>query len=1127
MTHIPFCFQHRRGFARAALLVGIITLGVSVPELAAQRVNFAKFQKITSSSQDISYAPDFAVDGIVSNFHSFRTGGSGPHSLEIAYPRSVTLASAHLYLGLDNVFDANQVLTDFKFQYHDGADWMDVPGSTFTGNAQTEINLIFEESVTAARFRLWTDNSGNRIIREISMFPPNLVEGVEQGFPIGTDVRLSLGYKRPTSASTIRNNEYANRAVDGHVDDSSRWLCEGGSAGDTLEVDLLDTHLVGSAHLYSGNGSDPVSNPSQNFLLDYWDGNSWLPIPGTAFTSNSNPNLVIPFDTPVRTSKIRYRTTTGNFARVRELLLFPPRAGGYPLGQDVVIGPPPTAAWNDFADSTYRIRVTTPDRRLGLVDGSAIFTNNSAGTDAVNWQLLLNYRDGSYRIRHVKTGQCLALQSISQAGGTRVIAETYTGLPHQSWLLDYTGTTQFRLLNAYSGLALEPLNGNEALGTPLAVGPPNASARQQWDTIMQHHYPKKGIAATTGMPNPPFADPTTSWMGHFFPRYRHSSWSYGWGRQRSDVFPYMGINHVYNPMQWGNFNFVHNSGQGPLESIRNDLQKNARPVSLMGFNEPDGAKQANMSIDLAIRRWPRLEGMEIPLVSPGPVNAPNDWITGFYDQATARGYRIDYTNMHWYKSPSSSALINQLQNVHNTYGRPIWLTEFSAVRWTGTNTWTHADNYNFLAEFLWRAESLPWLARYSLFNFREGVSGPNQDANDPAEAPRSNAIRTDGTLTPFGELYASWDAVTAVLPEKAYHIHNKSRYRRARNPSSSDQITSVTPDAANVANQWYLIPGSTEDTIRIVSTLDGRRLRYYTGTQVGLAAAGNTQSQTEWRIVPVVSGAAHDGWYFIDHPNTGQRLRMDGNGTIQHGGGGNTADDFKWRFVIPMAPDPVAPPAAPSGLNATPSSARIALGWNTAADAATYTLQRSEASGGPWQTLASGLTDPEWSDDELPAETTFHYQVIAVNPLGVSAPSAEVSATTPHPYSTFEGWLLETMGGYSPEDQLPGADPDGDGSENLIEFAFLTDPARSDPGALRMIGAVADTVTFVFPWNWRATGLTWQFRHGSELSDIAAWPVVVPLTVTTTRDGDTDLIRVTIAMIHPERAFYVLELTGK
>ncbi|MCU0749989.1 MAG: discoidin domain-containing protein, partial [Akkermansiaceae bacterium] len=224
----------------------------------AERVNVAKYQPVTASGQNSTYSPDFAVDGIVSNFHSYRTANSNnPHWLEIRYPRAVTMGSAHLYLGLDN--DAAQGgLPTFKLQYHDGSAWVDIPGATVTVNTNAERVVVFQSAVTAERIRLYSDENGIRTIREIAVFPPNLSGGVEQGFPIGTDVRLSLAHKRPTAASAIRLDAYPKKVVDGYVDDSSRWLSPATAAGDTLEVDLIIPHAVGSLHLYSGFGSNPV-----------------------------------------------------------------------------------------------------------------------------------------------------------------------------------------------------------------------------------------------------------------------------------------------------------------------------------------------------------------------------------------------------------------------------------------------------------------------------------------------------------------------------------------------------------------------------------------------------------------------------------------------------------------------------------------------------------------------------------------------------------------------------------------------------------------------------------------------------------------------------------------------------
>ncbi len=890
------------------LLVVAAVFWATAIHATAGRVNMAKHQTVTASGQSNTYIADFAVDGIVSNFHSFRTNNTtNPHWLELRYPSAVTIGSAHLYLGLDN--DPVQGgLPSFKFQYHDGSSWLDIPGSSITGNTDAERSVIFSSAITSNRFRLYTDENGTRTIRELALFPPNLMGAVEQGFSIGTDVRLSLGYKRPTAASTIYNGNYAKRAVDGHVDDSSRWLCNGTAAGDTLEIDLLDSHVVGSAHLYSGSGTN--SNPAQNFILDYWDGTAWQPIPGADFPTNASASLVIPFTTPVTTSKIRYRTTSGNFARIRELLLFPPRIGGYPLGQDVNMSAPPSETWDRYSDSYYRLRNNGPDLRLGLVAGFVV--NVAADTNfpsRTEWQLLLNHRDGTYRVRNAESGLCLALSQISLADNTSVTAQEYSGLPHQDWRLSYVDATRFTLVNDYSGLTLEPAYGSWSSGSSLVVRPAApGSAIQIWTPSLRRHYPKKGIAATGPGANVPWG--TENWMQNSYGLFSHSSWSYGWGRQSASVFPYMGFNHAFNPMQWGNYSWTHGSNQGPPENLHRELQATAKPVHYLGFNEPESDTQGFITPADAILRWPRLEALGAPLVSPVPASIQVNsavspavpaagWMSDFTQQADTLGYRRDCTAVHWYGSPNSSSLINHLEDIYQAYGRTVWLTEFSVVDWVGTgNSWTKASNYNFLAELLWRAESLPWLKRYSLFQYTQG-SGSGYDT---ASAPRSNTRNTDGSLTGFGELYAGWDGVADVMNYRNYHLHNKKEYRRVRNPVSTDLVSSALPDTPSTGNQWVLIPGTTANTVRIVSTLDGRRLRYWSGTYVGMATADNFTGQSEWTLV-----ADQHGWYFLNHPQSGARLRMDTSGTLVHGSGTGATDDYKWRFVAPAVADNTSP----------------------------------------------------------------------------------------------------------------------------------------------------------------------------------------------------------------------------
>ena len=688
------------GFRAVArlLLLGALALAAPVAAYAdfTARANLALYQSVTGSGHNGHYAPSFAVDGIASNFHSFRTPNTeGPHWLEVGFPQPVPIASAHVYSGLNHSIPPRG-LRSFRFQYFDGQSWTDVPGGFVTENTEPERAIIFSNPVTTDRIRLVTTDGGSRVIRQLALFPPNLDGGVEQGYPLGTDVRLNLAHQRPATASSHVAGGFPNRAVNGYVDAASGWLAEGAPEEQYLEIDLLEDHRIGNIHLYSGLDTGVAL---ADFAIEQWQGGAWQPLPGGTVSGNTETALSLLVDDSVNATRYRLRITQSTApARIHEILFFPPKPGGYPLGQDVVMGPPPSARWDDSSDSSWRLRNGGPDLRLALLDGGVVFGRAGDGVAAIEWQLLLNHRDGSYRVRHTATGHCLSLAEFSMAADTPVVAEEYSALPHQDWFLHFVNANEFALVNAYSGLALQPAGNSWAHGTPMVVRPLTEVPVQRWRGLAPRHHPKKGLAAT---------GPSLEVYHGRFP----SAWSYTWGRQGPSAFPFLPEDHTFNPMQWGNFNWLHGTNQGPPDILRAELQSTANPSYFMGFNEPDKTDQANMGVPAAILRWPRLESLDKPLVSPAPANAFNGWLDDFFAEADALGYRVDHTAVHWYSGPNATNLINHLQAVHNAFGRPVWLTEFSNVRWSGGATWTHADNYHFLAEFLWRAESLPWLKR--------------------------------------------------------------------------------------------------------------------------------------------------------------------------------------------------------------------------------------------------------------------------------------------------------------------------------------------------------------------------------------------------------------------------------
>ncbi len=1005
-------------FPLASLVFAILVL-VSGRTWAG-RVNFAKYQAVTASGQTGDYDPSFAVDGLVSNFHSFRTNNtSNPQWLQVTFPRSVTIGSAHLYLGLDN--DASKGgLPSFKIQSYNGSAWVDVPGTSVTGNTSTELSVIFSAATTSNQFRLYTDENGSRTIREFALFPPHVVSGVEQGYPIGTDERLSLAFKRPAVASSISTPYYPKLAVDGYVDDTSRWLCANVS-GHTLELDLLDTNVLGSAHVYSGFGTGSALG---SFTLESWNGTGWDAIPGATFTANTSTALVIPFTSNVTTSRIRLRTTAASSARVRELLVFPPRAGGYPLGQDVQTSAPPTSQWDDFSDSSWRLRNGGPDLRLALVDGQVVYVNNSSGSAVLDWQLLLNHRDGSYRLRHVATGNCLAQAEISTVTGKSVVVEPYTGMPHQDWFLDYLNATQFRLVNAYSGLAVYPRNGVWDAGNSMTVATPSSSTLQLWQRALSAYHPKKGLAGFVSS----------------YDKF-NASWSYNWGRSTSISLPF---DHQFNPMQWGDYNWSHGASQGPVDLIRDDLQSDPKPTHVMGFNEPDHTDQADMTTDRAIALWPRLEALEAPLVGPCPASPLSTWATDWEAKADAQGFRRDYTPVHWYDSPNVDQIITALSNVYTAFGRPVWLTEFSTVSWSGTGSWSDADNYNFLAEFMWRAQSLTWLKRYSLFQFTEGTS----PATDPTTAPRSNALKSDGTLTAFGELYAGWDGVTSVVANKKYHFQNRGGYDRLQNPGGTAGPALVVPENSGTGTRWFLTPGTTANTYRITSTRDGRLLSY-NGSSISLAAANLTSTAVEWSLV-----ANQDGWYFIEHPATSKRLKDNDNGTFSMVATSTTTDLVKWRFVVPAVVENVAPvvaviPAKTVNEGVLLSFTVSATDADLPAETLTYSLINAPA--GAAINPATGLFS--WTPTEAQGPGTYSFTAkvtdgvlttsqavsVTVNEVNGAPVLGSISAKTVN-----EGSLLT----------FTASATDGDVPANTMSFSLVGSPT----------GAIINATTGVFTW---------------------------------------------------------------
>lgn len=88
--------------------------------------------------------------------------------------------------------------------------------------------------------------------------------------------------------------------------------------------------------------------------------------------------------------------------------------------------------------------------------------------------------------------------------------------------------------------------------------------------------------------------------------------------------------------------------------------------------------------------------------------------------------------------------------------------------------------------------------------------------------------------------------------------------------------------------------------------------------------------------------------------------------------------------------DPLPASAQPSGLTARLRGAQVTLSWWGCTGAASYSVRRAEQAGGPYNTIASGITDVlTFTDTAVSATGVYYYVIVAAIASGDSAASNE------------------------------------------------------------------------------------------------------------------------------------------
>ena len=218
-----------------------------------------------------------------------------------------------------------------------------------------------------------------------------------------------------------------------------------------------------------------------------------------------------------------------------------------------------------------------------------------------------------------------------------------------------------------------------------------------------------------------------------------ASWYYNWSPDDDRMPAPSGVEFV--PMVWGAANVT----DGTLAKVAREGD------TLLGFNEPDLAGQADMTPAEALALWPRLAGTGLRLGSPAVAWGGADsggWLDQFMRGARERGLRVDFVALHWYGADFSPAAVGHLErylrDVHDRYGLPIWLTEFALIRWDAAGVAHYpsdAEQVAFVRGATRMLERLPFVERYAWFGLPATADSP------------TGLYRAGSGLTAAGEAY--------------------------------------------------------------------------------------------------------------------------------------------------------------------------------------------------------------------------------------------------------------------------------------------------------------------------------------------------------------------------------------
>src|SRR4029453_7169915 len=153
----------------------------------------------------------------------------------------------------------------------------------------------------------------------------------------------------------------------------------------------------------------------------------------------------------------------------------------------------------------------------------------------------------------------------------------------------------------------------------------------------------------------------------------------------------------------------------------------------------------------------------------------------------------------------------------------------------------------------------------------------------------------------------------------------------------------ATPGNGQVALTWTASAGATSYNVKRATVSGGPYAVVGTPASNSYPDTGLTNGTTYYYVVSAVNG------------------------------GGESANSAQVS-ATPQGP----PPAAPTGVTATPGNGQVALPWTASAGATSYNVKRATVSGGPYAVVGTPASN-SYPDTGLTNGPTYYYLVSAVN----------------------------------------------------------------------------------------------------------------------------------------------------